>query len=95
MPVSRRRHRYPRLRLYVVHQDPYVQADAERLRRVVVLPVLVRCESKRKKDRVLLYFKRTALANSVKDCSAKMGQALQRFNVSGFANMDTSVSSRL
>ncbi|KZV63937.1 hypothetical protein PENSPDRAFT_757595 [Peniophora sp. CONT] len=37
-------------------------------------------ESKRKRDRVRLYLKRSELAKSVKECSSKMGKALQQFN---------------
>ncbi|KZV74287.1 hypothetical protein PENSPDRAFT_732378, partial [Peniophora sp. CONT] len=44
--------------------------------------VLQKCkvESKRTRDRLRLYLKRSALSKSVKDCSAKMEKALQRFN---------------
>ncbi|KZV59695.1 hypothetical protein PENSPDRAFT_672177 [Peniophora sp. CONT] len=57
-----------------------------KLERVVLECILTlqKCKvgSKRKRDRVRLYLKRSELAKSVKECSSKMGKALQQFNTS-------------
>ncbi|KZV71423.1 hypothetical protein PENSPDRAFT_751811 [Peniophora sp. CONT] len=54
------------------------------LERIVLgcIVALQRCkvDSKRKRDRVRLYLKRSELTRDVKDCAAKVGKALQQFN---------------
>ncbi|KZV67550.1 hypothetical protein PENSPDRAFT_48162 [Peniophora sp. CONT] len=41
---------------------------------------MCKVNSERKRDRVRIYFERSKLADSVKECSSKMGKALQQFN---------------
>ncbi|VDB85520.1 unnamed protein product [Peniophora sp. CBMAI 1063] len=64
--------------------DESLQAAFTELEGIVLecIIYLQKCtiDYKRKRDRIFLYFKRSALAKSVRDCSAKMDKALQRFN---------------
>ncbi|KZV66115.1 hypothetical protein PENSPDRAFT_101382 [Peniophora sp. CONT] len=62
-------------------QEAFTELESVVLECIIVLQKC-KVESKRKRDRLRLYFRRSILAKSAKDCSAKMTKALQRFNTS-------------